>query len=111
MLEDHLAAKEVLVAERIALGDQPAEPRPLDHLAHVPRRALAAACADLEAAGYRVDGVRTGLRRAAVEFSRMDPADLDTANAFTREVVALLDRHHGTYDGWGGYLVGSPPDA
>jgi hypothetical protein len=36
----------------------------------------------------------------------------ETAAAFTREVLAVLDEHGGSYDGWSGFLVtGDPPDA
>jgi regulator of RNase E activity RraB len=30
--------------------------------------------------------------------------DHASAAAFTREVVSILDRHEGTYDGWGGFV-------
>ncbi|CAB4913214.1 MAG: hypothetical protein F2825_05195 [Actinobacteria bacterium] len=107
-LTEHHEANAALVQQRIGMGDHPASPRPLDHLAVVPRRRAAAVQSDLEAAGFRVDGVQRGLRRARIEFSRIDAADLDTADAFTREIVEIVGRHGGGYDGWAGYLVAGP---
>jgi regulator of RNase E activity RraB len=43
-----------------------------------------------------------------VEFSAMTAVDHATAAAFTREVVGIVERHSGRYDGWGGFLV--PPE-
>ena len=104
-LDAQLAANADLVAERVALGDAPEVPRPLDHAALVPKKHVPAVTAALEGAGFRVDGVRKGLRRATVEFSRIDAADVATADAFTREIAALLAPFEGTYDGWGGFLA------
>jgi hypothetical protein len=36
------------------------------------------------------------------------PIDHEAAAAFTREILAIVDRHGGHDDGWGGFLV--PPD-
>lgn len=103
-------ANVALVAQRVEMGDDPAQPRPLDHLVRVPRGAADAVQADLVAAGFRVDGVRRGLRRTSIEFSRIDAADVATADAFTREVLEVVDRHGGEYDGWAGFLAATPPD-
>ena len=104
-------ANVALVAQRVELGDAPAVPRPLDHLVVVPRRRADAVQADLVAAGFRIDGMSRGLRRARIEFSRIDAADVGTADAFTREVLDVLDRHGGEYDGWSGYLAADPSGA
>ncbi|WP_131801521.1 ribonuclease E inhibitor RraB [Klenkia brasiliensis] len=103
-------ANVALVAQRVAMGDDPTVPRPLDHLVRVPRRHADAVQADLVAAGFRVDGVRRGLRRSSVEFSRIDAADVATADAFTREVLDVVDRYGGEYDGWAGFLAATPTD-
>ena len=105
---DHYAANAQQVAHRLELGDDPSVPRPLDHAALVPRRHVKAVTAALEASGFRVDGVHRGLRRVTVEFSRIDAADLATADAFTREIVDLLAPFGAEYDGWGGYLAEGP---
>lgn len=99
-----------MVAQRVAMGDAPHVPRPLDHLVVVPRRHVEAVQAELVAAGFRIDGVRRGLRRARVEFSRIDAADVETADAFTREILDVVGRHGGEYDGWAGYLAADPAD-
>ena len=107
-LAQQLAANADLVAQRVAMGDDPSVPRPLDHAAVVPRRHVEAVSVALEGAGFRVDGVRKGLRRVTVEFSRIDAADLATADAFTREITDLLSPYEAEYDGWGGYLAEAP---
>ncbi|OMQ15349.1 hypothetical protein A7K94_0210115 [Modestobacter sp. VKM Ac-2676] len=59
-------------------------------------------------AGYRIDGIYRRLLTVRVEFSAMTAVDHDSAAAFTREIVAIVGRHGGRYDGWGGFLV--PPE-
>ncbi|MFC3686732.1 ribonuclease E inhibitor RraB [Aquipuribacter hungaricus] len=108
-LDAHLQANEALVDQRLEMGDLAEVPRQLDHFALFPRRAVDAAVAELTSAGFTVDGVRRGLRRARVEFSRTDRADFATADAFTRQIVGLTSRHGGTYDGWAGFIVTDAP--
>ena len=105
------SANVALVAQRVELGDVPHVPRPLDHLASVPRKHADAVQADLVAAGFRVDGVHRGLRRTRVEFSRIDDADVETADAFTQQILDVVDRYGGEYDGWSGYLAADPLEA
>ncbi|MGY1749813.1 ribonuclease E inhibitor RraB [Modestobacter sp. SYSU DS0511] len=96
------------VETRIAQGDQVAGERPIDHTAAFrSRRAAVAAGRELTAAGYRVDGLYRRLLTVWLEFSAMTAVDHETAATFTREVVAIVERHGGRYDGWGGFLV--PP--
>ncbi|SCX37816.1 Regulator of ribonuclease activity B [Klenkia marina] len=104
-------ANVALVAQRVELGDAPHVPRPLDHLVVVPRRHAAAVQTDLVALGFRVDGVGRGLRRVRIEFSRIDAADVDTADASSQQIFDVVDRHGGEYDGWSGYLAADPADA
>lgn len=95
-----------LVEERLGLGDRVHEPRPIDHLAGFrSRKAAEAAGEELVAAGYRIDGLRRRFLTVWLEFSAMTAVDHATAAAFTREVVGIVHRHGGTYDGWGGFLV------
>ena len=106
-VEQQVALGAQLVEERLGLGDRVHEPRPIDHLAGFRTRKAAEAAADeLVAAGYRIDGLRRRFLTVWLEFSAMTAVDSATAEAFTREVVGILDRHGGTYDGWGGFLVG-----
>jgi hypothetical protein len=100
------------VEANLGHGDQVAAPRPIDHTAAFrTRRAAVAAGEELAAAGYRVDGLYRRLLTVWLEFSAMTAVDHETAAAFTREVVAIVERHGGHYDGWGGFLVPSDGDA
>ena len=107
-LQQHLADNAELVAQRVQLGDRPEVRRQVDHTALVPKKSVDAVAADLAAAGFRVDSVRKGLRRATVAFSQEQSADLETANAVTTRLVELLARHDATYDGWASFLVDDP---
>ncbi|MCZ2816702.1 ribonuclease E inhibitor RraB [Modestobacter sp. VKM Ac-2984] len=96
------------VEANLGHGDQVHAPRPIDHLAAFRSRSAATAAGEeLTAAGYRVDGLYRRLFTVWLEFSAMTAVDHGTAAAFTREVVGIVDRHGGRYDGWGGFLV--PP--
>ena len=100
-----------LVEQRLGLGDRVHQLRPIDHLAGFrSRRAATAAGEELVAAGYRVDGLYRRLLTVWLEFSAMTAVDHATAAAFTREVVGIVNRHGGTYDGWGGFLVAAPAE-
>jgi hypothetical protein len=108
-LAEQLRLTAQTVEANLGHGDVVTAPRPIDHLAGFRTRAAAAAAGqELTAAGYRVDGLYRRLLTVWLEFSAMTPVDHDTAAAFTREVVAVVERHGGHYDGWGGFLV--PPE-
>ncbi|MCZ2806791.1 ribonuclease E inhibitor RraB [Modestobacter sp. VKM Ac-2983] len=94
------------VEANLGHGDQVHAPRPIDHLAAFRcRSAATAAGQELTAAGYRVDGLYRRLLTVWLEFSAMTAVDHGTAAAFTREIVGIVERHGGRYDGWGGFLV------
>jgi hypothetical protein len=100
------------VQENLRHGDQVTQPRPIDHLAGFRSRSAATAAAEeLTAAGYRIDGLYRRLLTVWLEFSAMTAVDHATAAAFTREVVEIVERHGGRYDGWGGFLVAAEPGA
>ncbi|CCH89805.1 protein of unknown function [Modestobacter italicus] len=108
-LPEQLALTAETVEQNLAHGDQVHAPRPIDHTAAFrARRAAVAAGDELTAAGYRVDGLYRRLLTVWLEFSAMTAVDHATAAAFTEEVVGIVRRHGGRYDGWGGFLV--PPD-
>ena len=108
-LADQLRLTAETVEANLSHGDQVHAPRPIDHLAGFrTRRSAVAAGEELTAAGYRVDGLHRRFLTVWLEFSAMTAVDHETAAAFTREVVGIVARHGGTYDGWGGFLV--PPD-
>lgn len=101
-----------VVDQNLSIGDRVHEARQIDHLAGFRSRAAAAAAArDLEAAGYRIDGIRRRLLTVWVAFSKETAVDHGSAAAFTREVIGVLDRHDGSYDGWGGFVVTGEPEA
>jgi hypothetical protein len=101
-----------LVEVNLGYGDQVHRPRRIDHLAGFRSRSTAlAAAADLEALGYEVDGLRRRWFTVWLEFGKETPVDHEAAAAFTREVVGVLDRHDGSYDGWSGFLVTDAGDA
>lgn len=109
-LGGQLALTAETVEANLGHGDQVHAPRPIDHLAGFRTRSAAAAAGEeLTAAGYRVDGLYRRFRTVRLEFSAMTAVDHGTAAAFTREIVGIVDRHGGRYDGWGGFLV--PPEA
>ncbi len=107
-LDSQLRRTAETVEANLGHGDQVRSPRPIDHLAGFRSRSAATAAGEeLTAAGYRVDGLYRRLLTVWLEFSAMTPVDHATAAAFTREIVAVVGRHGGRYDGWGGFLV--PP--
>ncbi|WP_222193854.1 ribonuclease E inhibitor RraB [Modestobacter italicus] len=108
-LEQQLRLTAQTVEANLGHGDRVHAPRPIDHLAGFRTRSAATAAGEeLTAAGYRVDGLYRRLLTVWLEFSAMTAVDHETAAAFTREVVGIIGRHGGHYDGWGGFLV--PPD-
>jgi regulator of RNase E activity RraB len=108
-LAEQLRLTAETVEANLGHGDQVGAPRPIDHTAAFrSRRAAVAAGEELTRAGYRVDGVYRRLATVWLEFSAMTAVDHATAAAFTREVVGIVERHGGRYDGWGGFLV--PPE-
>ena len=94
------------VEANLGHGDEVTAPRPIDHLAGFRSRSAAAAAGEeLSTVGYRVDGRYRRLLTVWLEFSAMTAVDHATAAAFTREIVGIVERHGGHYDGWGGFLV------
>ena len=111
-VEEQVALSAQVVEQNLGFGDQVHQPRPIDHLAGFrSRRAAEAAGEELVAAGYRIDGLRRRFLTVWLEFSAMTAVDHATAAAFTREVVGIVNRHGGTYDGWGGFLVAADDEA
>ncbi|GAA3174764.1 hypothetical protein GCM10010531_30430 [Blastococcus jejuensis] len=111
-IDEQLALTAQVVEQNLTVGDHVDRPRQIDHLAAFRSRAAArAAAADLEVAGYRIDSVRRRLLTVWLEFSAVTPVDHEHAAAFTREVIGILDRHQGVYDGWGGFVVTGDPEA
>jgi regulator of RNase E activity RraB len=104
-LDQQLVLSASLVNQRVEMGDRAELSRSVDHMAFFKSRSKAEEAArDLQAAGFKIDGVKRRFLRVAVEFSRTDAVDHATASAFTREVVTVINKHDGDYDGWGSFL-------
>ncbi|WP_273652480.1 ribonuclease E inhibitor RraB [Cellulomonas fimi] len=99
-LDHQLAMTADLVEHMRAIGDKVDVPRQVDHLAFFPKRAADAVVADLTAAGFSVGEAQRRLFKVGVEFHRTDACDQESAAAFTRDVVGIVNRHGGSYDGW-----------
>jgi regulator of RNase E activity RraB len=92
-------------------GDQPALPRPIDHLAYFPSEdAAARAHSGLTALGFACDEVAGSSEPDdtasvwSLEFHRDDVLDGDRADAFVGQILDVILPLDGTYDGWGAEL-------
>lgn len=96
---------EELVDVRLGMGDNPTAPREVDHHARFRRMSDArAAGAALTTAGYDVETSRR-LFRPLLEASHVTAVDHQTAAAFTREVLSIVEQYGGEYGGWGAMIV------
>ena len=101
-LENQLRLTQDQLRERVRMGDRLEAARQIEHSAEFSHRGQARAAArDLEACGYSVKIGRRGFK-ALLEASKSSPIDSATAEAFVREVVGIVERYGGSYDGWGG---------
>jgi hypothetical protein len=106
-LAKHLALDADQMEQRRALGDRLDRPRFVDHAAVFRSAAQAEAAAeDLRALGYTA-AVKKGLFRTSLEASRAGRLDGTEPERFVTEVFGVVDRHGGTYDGWGAAVI--PP--
>lgn len=102
-LSAQLALTRQQIDQRAGMGDRLEMPRLTDHSAEFTRKSSAEdAAAQLRSLGYDVTLSRRGLRKVLLEASKESAVDLDTAEAFTREVFGVISAHGGDYDGWGG---------
>jgi hypothetical protein len=103
-LDHQLAETAALVAYRLEAGDQADVPRQVDHLAYFKKANADAAAQDLTAAGFTVAAMHRKLLKVGIEFHRIDPCDRLSASNFTREIIAIVNNHDGSYDGWASFL-------
>jgi len=102
-LTHQLALTRQQIDQRKGMDDQLMTPRPTDHSAEFKKRKSAVAAAEeLGALGYNVTLGKRGLMKVLLEASKQSCVDLETAEAFTREVFGVVAKHGGDYDGWGG---------
>ena len=108
-LEYHRAMDTEQVCQRIKMGDSIETPRDVDQVAYFRSRTDAAAAAEeLRGAGYRVTITRRGFGTLAVEAHMLSQVDQPTVDSFVEKFYALVERHNGVYDGWGGPVVLGP---
>lgn len=87
-----------------AHGDNPSEPRPVDHFAYLPDAAVATQLIDhLQKQGFSVDEPRIDGGTVAVSFKRTDrPEDIDDV---VIPIARRIKELGGEYDGWGCEVV------
>lgn len=87
--------------QRAELNDVLSEPRDVEHFIYFKRRANAEAAADaLVADGFAVELGRRGFR-TVIKAVRADALTDEAVAQFLREVITVVEQHHGDYDGWG----------
>jgi regulator of RNase E activity RraB len=101
-LENQLRLSREQLQQRVGMGDRLDVARKVDHSADFRRKSAAeAAAADLRLLGYSATVARRGLK-ALLEANKTTPIDSAATDQFVREVVDVVERHGGGYDGWGG---------
>jgi hypothetical protein len=99
-LSSQFALDRAQIENRRILGDDLARPREVEHFAYLPSsEAALTAASRLRSSGFNtstVDG-----ERHALLASRIDAVDEESARAFVREVVGVVEPLGGEYDGWG----------
>jgi hypothetical protein len=105
-LEHHRAMDAEQVCQRIKMGDKIEIPREVDQVAYFRSRPSATAAAnELRDGGYRVAVTRHGLATLALKALILSPVDQATVDVFVGDFYALVERHNGVYNGWGGPVV------
>ncbi len=104
-LEAQLRLVAAQVEQRLSMGDRTTKPREVDHSAAFRRRPSAiAATEELAALGYEVE-IQRHLFHVVLEITHLSAVDLDSAEGFAREVVEVVLKHGGDYEGWGAGVV------
>lgn len=87
--------------QRAQLNDDLLVPREVEHFAYFTRRGKAMSAADeLTVAGFTVATGRRGFK-AFVHASRSEPLSDDSVAGFLWEVITIVEKNGGSYDGWG----------
>lgn len=114
-LPEQLAHQKQLSAQQLeqrrTMNDDLAAPRPVDHSGIFPdRKSAVAASEELANAGYETQIADDG-GNVLLEARKVSAIDGDTVDGFTKEVLTVFQRFGGDYDGWGGPIVTSMPQA
>lgn len=94
--------------QRREMNDAFGTPRTVEHFAYFRRRRHAKdATAELTAAGFAVS---LGRRRftTILQATRSEPLGDDEVSRFLKEVVDIVERNGGDYDGWGATVEAQP---
>lgn len=105
-LQTHLTCNVEQYSQRIKMRDDVDIAREVEHFANF--RAIKdarAAGAALEKLGYTVTVARRFIARATLRAAKSATVDVETADRMVEEVFALIEAHHGDYDGWAAPLV------
>ena len=87
-------------AQRRGLNDDFQARRPVEHVAYFRRRAFAnVAGAQLRSQGFTVTINRKGLD-TLLQATREDSLDPASVEGFLSDVIAVVERSQGAYDGW-----------
>jgi len=106
-LESQLDLWRVQQAQRRDLNDDFEALRPVEHFACFRRRAFAnVAGAQLRSQGFTVTIKRKGLD-TVLQATREEPLDHASVERFLGEVIAIVERSQGEYDGWGAAVEAS----
>lgn len=101
-LADTLSDTALQIEQRLQMGDRLEVARVVDHFAIFRSKGAASTAADaLRALGYTVE-VRTKLFSTTLEASKPERLDASEPDRFVGEVFEVVERNHGSYDGWGG---------
>ena len=105
-LQTHLTCNVEQYSQRIKMRDDVDAAREVEHFANF--RAIKdarTAGAALEQLGYTVTVNRRFIARGTLRAAKLATVDVETADRMVSEVFAVVDAHHGAYDGWSAPLV------
>lgn len=95
--------------QRAQLNDDLLVPRDVEHFAYFSRRAKAHTAAnDLTTAGFAVATSRRGFK-TGIKAVRSESLSDDSVARFLREAITIVERHGGSYDGWGATVEARNP--
>jgi hypothetical protein len=107
--EGQRAVNSEQLAQRAKMGDHLDVAREIEHFAiFTGRKEADAARAQLDAMGYRCKVVRRGWSKFELHAKHTTGLETHEVDVFVGTVFAVVERNHGTYDGWDGPLEASP---
>jgi len=105
-LEAQRAMNSEQLAQRVKMGDHLEVEREIEHFAlFTGRKEADAARAQLVAAGYSANVSRKGWSKFELRARNITSIGAHEVDDVVCRVFAVVERHHGIYDGWGGPLA------